>query len=173
MKTAIIRNIVPATLAIIMFMVTLPFYESAARLLAHQSDAIEWQGVRVIDPVVEPGGTLELVYSARINKQCPSDLQGFLVEEDGSVPVRFPVVTGGYRPPADDVEEIRVKLQIPLTSDPGLAPLRAGRYTYRAIATRYCIDGVEQDHSIPSATFTLRQNLGRQVGQNDTLSMAP
>lgn len=176
MKNAIIRNIIPAFLALIAFMVLFPAYESISRLIASQSRAIDWFGVQVLTPTVTPGGTLELVYKARINKQCPSDLQGFLVADDGSVPVRFPVVAGGYRPPSEHIEEIKVKVQIPLNSDPGLAPLEAGRFTYKVISTRYCLDGVEQDRSIPPASFTIRKNLGSSTMQGLTseyVSMVP
>lgn len=173
MKKAIIGNLIPALLAIIVFCVSLPFYESAARLFRTHTRAVEWDGVRVITPTVGPGGVLELAYRAKINKQCPSDLQGFLIEEDGSVPVRLPLVAGGYRPPGDDFEEIRVKIQVPFTSDPGLAPLRAGKYTYRAIATRYCTEGVEQDREIPDATFIFRQSVSRKGALDETASMVP
>jgi hypothetical protein len=133
----------------------LPFIESIMRVQSRAQAAIEWHGVEVVTEVVKPGGTLELVYSATINKQCPSDLRGFFVAEDGTVPVRFPTVAGGYARPSVEPVEIRVKLAVPEKADPGLAPFVSGEYTYRAVATRYCPDGVEDDAGIPDATFQL------------------
>lgn len=155
MKRAIASHAVPALLACIVFFTTLPFVESLARFHERSRTAIDWHGVEVISRVVRPGGELELVYSATINKQCPSDLRGFFVAADGTVPIRLPTVAGGYARPSAKPVEIRVKLSVPEKSDPGLAALQSGEYTYRAIATRYCPDGVEDDNDIPDAKFQL------------------
>ena len=173
MKKAIVGNLVPLLLALIFFMGTWPFVESVSRFWTSHTSAIEWQGVRVETPVVAPGGVLSLVYRAKINKQCPSDLRGFLIEEDGSVPVRLPIIAGGYRPPNDDFVEIRVKIQVPTNSDPGLAPLTDGKYTYRATATRYCPDGVELDTAIPDAPFTISHSVVGEITSNETVSLLP
>lgn len=153
---AIVRaHFIPALLALLVFFTLTPFVESIIRLNARATSAIDWQGVKVVTPVVAPGGVLEIVYTAVVNKQCPADLRGFLVAPDDTVPVRFPVIAGGYRAPTGGPIPIRVKIVIPRFSDPGLAPLTSGKYRYRTLATRYCADGTEDDHSIPDAVFML------------------
>jgi hypothetical protein len=122
----------------------------------HRSQpAITWHGVEVVNDVVRPGGLLEVIYSLTVHKQCPADLRGFIVAPDGSVPIRLPTLAGGYAQPSESIVKVRVKLPVPLQSDPGLAPLQSGQHTYRTIATRYCPEGVEQDNNIPDATFSL------------------
>lgn len=155
MRKKITAHLAPALLALVVFFTTLPFMESLLRINSRVTEAITWHGVEVITKAVKPGGELELIYSATINKQCPSDLRGFFVAPDGSVPIRMPPVAGGYARPSDDPVEIRVRLAVPEKSDPGLAPLVSGEYTYRATATRYCPDGVEDDNDIPEAKFQL------------------
>ena len=155
MRDFVRAHTIPALLACLVFFSTLPFIESILRIRSATSAAIDWHGVEVISKVARPGDDLEVVYSATINKQCPSDLRAFLVAPDGTVPVRYPTVAGGYARPADLPVEIRVKVKVPETSDPGLAQLRSGEYVYRATATRYCPDGVGTDNSIPDAPFTL------------------
>ena len=147
---------VPAMLALILFTVLLNAAETVNRWIERQTVAISWTAVNVETPVVGPGDMLSMTYTATINKQCPADLRGFLVAPDGSVPVRFPVVAGGYSRPSTDPKPIRVAIAIPKASDPGLGPLAPGRYVYRTVATRYCADGVEYDTSIPDASFVLR-----------------
>jgi hypothetical protein len=104
-----------------------PALDSVRRLVNTLEPAVSWDSVKVITPIVEPGGILYMVYTATVNKQCPSDLRGFLVAEDGTVPVRFPPVSGGYTKPSDDPVEIRVSITIPKKADNGLAPLHSGR----------------------------------------------
>lgn len=148
-------HIIPAFLACIAVFTLLPFVESLLRVHGRAQAAIEWHGVEVISKVIRPGDHLDLVYSATINKQCPSDLRAFIVAPDGTVPVRLPTVAGGYARPSAAPVEIRVKLPVPRTADPGLAPLVSGEHIYRATATRYCPDGVEDDNAIPDARFML------------------
>lgn len=155
MKTFVMRNSLPAFLALIVVLVAFPFFESISRIYSNTVPAIEWHGVEVITKVVQPGDNLELLYSATINKQCPSDLRGFVVASDGTVPIRFPTVAGGYAMPSEKPVEIRVRLQLPKTSDNGLAPLQTGEYIYRTISTRYCPNGVEYDNNIPDAKFSM------------------
>lgn len=155
MKYLVRTNIIPALLAFLVFFTTLPFIESIIRITSRAQAAIEWHGVEVLTKVVRPGGNLELVYSATINKQCPSDLRAFIVAPDGTVPIRFPTVAGGYARPAGAPVEIRVRLPIPEQSDPGLAPLVSGEHIYRTTVTRYCPDGVENDNSVPDAKFMM------------------
>ena len=148
-------HIVPAILALILFAVTINSVETGRVWYTQNIDAIEWQGVEVLTGRVVPGGTLTVEYTAVINKQCPSDLRGFLIAEDGSAPVRFPTVAGGYAKPTDGPVKIRVNITIPKTSDASLAPLQSGPHVYRTLATRYCPDGVEEDARIPDAPFHL------------------
>lgn len=155
MKAIVQLHLVPALLAFILFFTTLPFIESALRIHGRAHAAVDWHGVETITRVVRPGETLEMVYLATINKQCPSDIRGFIVAPDGSVPIRFPTVAGGYTRPSDKPVEIRVRIPIPRQSDGGLEPLRSGQYIYRSAVTRYCPDGVEDDNQIPDAHFTL------------------
>jgi len=117
--------------------------------------AIDWLGVKVHTPVVRPGEELRITYTARVNRSCPSDLRGFLIAPDGTFPVRFPMVRGGYTSPAPTPVEITVAIQIPMQSDPNLAPLKSGPHIYRTAATRYCPYGFEDDYSIPDARFQL------------------
>lgn len=155
MKAKLAQHAIAALLALIAFFAALPFYESVMRIWSRSNSAIDWHGVEVITKTVRPGDNLELIYSATINKQCPADLRGFLIDADGTVPVRFPTVAGGYAKPSDGPVEIRVKFPIPPTSDRGLVALHDGEYVYRTLATRYCPDGVEDDNYIPDAKFRL------------------
>lgn len=155
MKTLIAAHMIPALLAAIMFFTTLPFVESVVRIYGRTSPAIEWHGVEVLTPVVRPGGILELVYTITVNRQCPSDLRAFVVAPDGTVPIRLPILTGGYTRSTSVPTRVPVKIPVARTSDPGLAPLQSGPHIYRATATRYCPEGVETDNEIPDATFTL------------------
>jgi hypothetical protein len=155
MSVAIRQHALAATLALITFFAFLPFLETVMRGVDRQTSAIDWHGVETITKTVRPGDMLEIVYGATINKQCPSDLRGFLVAPDGTVPVRYPVVAGGYSRPSDGPVEIRVKVKVPETADPSLAPFQSGEYIYRTLATRYCPDGVEEDHEVPDARFNL------------------
>jgi hypothetical protein len=155
MSLKIMQHGVAAMLALIVFFTSLPFVEAVLRGVDRQTSAIEWHGVEVVTKTVRPGDFLEIVYGATVNKQCPADLRGFLVADDGTVPVRYPIVAGGYSRPSDEPVEIRVRIKIPQTADPGLAPLHDGEYIYRTLATRYCPDGVEEDIVVPDARFNL------------------
>lgn len=151
----VLPHAVPALLALIVFFTTLPFLESVLRFHDRTVEAITWHGVEVVTKTVNPGGELEVVYTATINKQCPSDLRSFFVASDGTVPIRLPTVAGGYARPSDGPVEIRVRIHVPEAADPGLAPIKNGEYIYRTLATRYCPDGVEDDNHIPDAKFYL------------------
>jgi hypothetical protein len=118
--------------------------------------AIEWHGVKILTEVVQPGGQIEMIYSATIHRQCPSEIRGFVMAPDGTVPVRFPVVAGGYTEPSEEPVQIRVSITMPLRADPGLSPLRSGNHIYRTMVTRYCPAGVETDNAVPDIPFTLQ-----------------
>lgn len=117
--------------------------------------AIEWVGVTVHTPVVKPGETLRITYRAIVHRSCPADLRGFVIAPDGTFPVRFPTVRGGYTQPSESETDIPVSIPIPPMADPGLEPLRSGPHIYRTVATRYCPYGFEEDYQIPDARFQL------------------
>lgn len=149
-------HLLPAMLAAIMVFTVLPFIETSLRIASASTPAIEWHGIVGATPEVSPGGILQITYKATVNKQCPSDIRGFLIAPDGTVPVRFPTLFGGYTRPADGPVDIRVAIPIPKQTDRGQAPFIAGEYIYRTLVTRYCADGVEDDHSVPDVKFNLR-----------------
>jgi hypothetical protein len=149
------RNFIPALLACVVVFTIIPFGESLMRVYSYTQSAIEWHGVEVVTKTVKPGGILELVYTLTVHRQCPADLRGFIVAPDNTVPIRMPIVAGGYVAPSDDPVRLPVKIFIPQASDAGLAPLKSGPHIYRSTATRYCHDGVEQDSNIPDAPFML------------------
>jgi hypothetical protein len=155
MIAAVKLNIVMALLALVIVMVAASLIDLVRREIETSRPAIEWHGVRVLTETVRPGGTLEMIYSATVHRTCPADVRGFLVAEDGSAPVRFPTLSGGYSLPSDGPTDIRVAVRIPPAADPGLKPLETGRHVYRTVATRYCSQGVEQDTAIPDAPFML------------------
>ena len=148
-------NLIPALLGLILFAVLLTAGEQVRRWIVTSGPAIEWQGVEVMTQTVRPGGQLEMIYTAIVHRACPADLRSFIVSQDGSVPVRYPVVAGGYSKPSDDPVQIRVAVTIPRTSDAGLARLKSGPHVYRTMATRYCPDGVEEDTAVPDAPFMM------------------
>ena len=149
------KHLVPALLAVVIFIVSINAYESVLSIWKRQTTAIEWVSATAETKTVKPGGVLTIIYESFVNKQCPSDIRAFLVAPDGSVPVRFPETKGGYSSPSPDMRKIRVNVQIPTMSDPGLAPLTSGKYKYRTLATRYCPEGVEDDASVPEVEFYL------------------
>ncbi len=148
-------HILPIILAFILFVMSVNSLDQVDKWWARQTPAISWQGVEVMTQTVSPGGVLTVDYTATINKQCPADLRGFIEAPDGTVPIRFPVVAGGYAKPTEEPRNIRVSVTIPETSDPGLAPLKSGPHIYRTVATRYCPEGVEEDASVPDVPFFL------------------
>jgi hypothetical protein len=152
------RNTFPAVLAVLVVFTVVPFIDSVQKLSERTKSAIVWIGAKSTTPVVRPGEILTAIYTARINKTCPSDVRSFLVGADGSVPVRFPTAAGGYARPAKDPVTITVNVPIPMEPDRGLAPLKPGPYTYRTMATRYCPDGVEDDNNVPDVKFTLNMD---------------
>lgn len=155
MMTKARLHVIPLALALILFMVALNGVEQVMRWMDRSVPAIEWQGVEVLTQTVRPGGELSVIYTARINKSCPADLRGFLIAPDGSAPVRFPVVAGGYAKPSDDPVMIRVSITIPRQADRGLHQFQNGNHIYRTMATRYCPEGVEEDASVPDVPFML------------------
>lgn len=147
------KHLLPATVALILFMVALPIVEKVFNWYFKSFPAIEWVSGKALTPTVEPGGELRIVYTAVVNKSCPADIRSFIIGPDGTVPVRMPIVSGGYTKPSDDVREIKVSIKIPEHSDPGLSDFITGPYIYRTMITRYCPDGVEQDTEVPDVKF--------------------
>lgn len=146
----------PPVLAILLALVALNSADTIRKWWVGAGPAVQWQGVEVMTQTVKPGGQIEAVYSAIIRRQCPSEVRGFVVDaSNGTVPVRFPVVWGGYVMPDPEPVKIRVSITMPRSSDPGLAPLRAGKHVYRTLVTRYCPTGVEADNLVPDVPFFL------------------
>lgn len=150
------QHAIPALLAAITVFTVVPFIVSVLHLSNSIHPAVIWHGVTVNTPVVSPGGVLEVVYRATINRSCPSDIRGFLIAPDNTVPVRYPTQFGGYTLPADVPVDVKVAVMVPKQSDIGLAPFIDGEYVYRVLVTRYCPEGVEQDTLVPDARFILR-----------------
>jgi hypothetical protein len=150
------QHFIPALLAAITVFTIVPFIISVLHFSNSIRPAVVWHGVTVNTPVAAPGDILTLVYRATINRSCPSDIRGFIIAPDGTVPVRFPTVFGGYTLPSEDPMDIKVSILIPQRADLGLAPFVDGDYIYRTLVTRYCPNGVEQDHYVPDAKFALR-----------------
>jgi hypothetical protein len=155
MKEFLIKHLIPAMLALIFVTTILPAIESGQRFWGRTVNPIEWYGVGVTTPTVHPGGTLKMVYKARVNRQCPSDVRSFIVAPDGTVPIRMPTVAGGYTKPSEEIVEIPISVAIPKQSDPGRPPLTSGPHKYRSHVTRYCHDYVHEDFAIPDAVFRL------------------
>ncbi|MEY5061107.1 MAG: hypothetical protein RIS45_1028 [Planctomycetota bacterium] len=148
-------KIFPPLIALALALVAINSADVVRKWWEGSGPAIEWHGVEVLTHTVRPGGKLEIVYTATIHRQCQADLRSFVVAPDETVPIRFPVVSGGYAQPSPDPVRIKVSITIPLQSDPGLSPLQSGAHTYRTVATRYCPQGVETDNKIPDAKFAM------------------
>ena len=151
----VVSKIFPPIVAVIMAMIAINSADVIHRWWEGTGPAIEWRGVEVITTTVQPGGQLEMIYTAVVHRQCPADLRGFIIAPDGTVPVRFPIVSGGYAMPSDEPIRIRVSIAIPHRSDLGLAALKTGPHIYRTMATRYCPAGAETDVAIPDVPFHL------------------
>ena len=117
--------------------------------------AIKWIDARVLTPVVAPGETLKIAYRSIVNKQCPSELRTFILAADGSSPVRFPPLAGGYSHASDTVRDIQVSILIPLEPDASQPKWVDGEYIYRTTAMRFCGDSVQIDNDIPDVAFRL------------------
>lgn len=153
-----VEKYLPPVLALILALMAVNSADVLSRWWHGYGTAITWLGVDVRPRTVSPGGDLHLIYSAIINRQCPSEIRGFLVAPDGSVPVRYPIISGGYTDAGEDPVSISVNLKIPMTSDPGLFALKTGVYIYRSLAIRFCSTGIETDSAIPDAEFFLEVN---------------
>lgn len=149
------HKLTPPLLGLVLAMTAISSGDVLSKWWAGTGPAVEWRGIEVLSQTVHPGGKLVMTYTAVINRQCPSELRGFLVAEDGTVPVRFPPVSGGYTEASPDPVQVRVSLTIPEKSDPGLTPLQSGDYVYRTVSTRFCPNGVEMDNDVPDAKFYL------------------
>jgi hypothetical protein len=149
------RHILPAILALIVFLTALPFIESVIRYSGSDGPAIEWKSVRVLTPVVRPGEKLVFEYTRQHMHQCPSDLRRFIMLPNEDIVVRFPLVPGGGRVAEDAVKTVQSSVVIPLTPDDGKEAWRTGPYIYRMTAVRFCKDRIEYDTAIPDVHFKL------------------
>ena len=155
MSIMLARHVLPATLALILVMVSLNAFRVLNDWRQTFTPAITWHSVDVLTPKVSPGGELRLIYHMTVNKTCPADIRGFMVAPDGSVPIRLPVTPGGYTKPSDGPVEAHVNINIPNEADKTLLPLVSGRYAYRVMVTRYCPEGIENDMAVPDAEFEM------------------
>lgn len=149
------NKLAPPMIGVILAMATISSADVIKKWWSGYGPAVKWQGVDVVSKIVHPGGTIEVVYTALIQRQCPSELRGFVVAPDGTVPVRFPPVSGGYTEPTDEPVNIRVSITMPARADTGLSKLSSGEHVYRTVATRFCPEGVEVDNDVPDAKFYL------------------
>ncbi len=146
-------KLAPPAIALTLFLVALNSADVINKWWSGWGPAVEWQGVEVETKVVHPGGILAMVYTAVINRQCPAEVRGFVVAEDGTVPIRLPPVSGGYTEVSPDPVRVRVSLTMPAKEDAGLARLQSGDYVYRTVSTRFCPNGVEVDNDVPDVKF--------------------
>lgn len=151
----LMSRIFPPVMALILALAAINSADVIRKWWEGTGPAIQWLGVEVLSKTVKPGGNIEMIYTARIHRQCPSDIRGFIVAEDGTVPVRFPVLAGGYVEPSDAPVQIRVSIVMPTRSDMGLSELRSGPHIYRTLVTRYCAAGTEVDNFVPDVAFFL------------------
>lgn len=155
MTLHIARHALPAALALLIVMVGINTIRTVSYWWRELTPPITWGPVRLVTPTVRPGGELKMIFTHTINRQCPADLRRFLVAPDGSVPVRYPTIAGGYTKPTDGPVDTLVSLIIPTQSDNGLQPLHSGKYIYRAMAIRFCPEGIQEDRNIPDVPFDL------------------
>lgn len=147
------HKLTPPLLGLVLALTAISSGDVLSKWWAGTGPAVEWRGVEVLTKTVHPGGTLSMVYTAVINRQCPAELRGFVVAEDGTVPIRLPPVSGGYTEVSPDPVRVRVSLTMPAKEDAGLARLQSGDYVYRAVSTRFCPNGVEVDNDVPDVKF--------------------
>jgi len=126
------------------------------RALAPAHPPIEWLSAKALTPQVKVGGTLEMEYTAKVNRQCPADLRAFLLDTDTDTAVyRFPDAAGGYRRASETPQMFTVRVLIenpPLGS--AFPALKPGVYVYRTTAIRYC-ERIVLDSSIPDVRFEI------------------
>jgi hypothetical protein len=154
-KVNLLQHFIAATLALIVFMVSLPFVDSVLRYTADGGPAIEWQSALALTPVVRPGNTFEFEYTRQHHHQCPADLRRFILDGKGDIAVRFPLIPGGARVAEDTFKTVRSSVIIPARKDNG-EPWVPGAYTYRMTAVRFCDDRIEYDTNVPDISFFLK-----------------
>lgn len=155
MKAFITKHGIPLIAALIVVPTIIPTVDVLHKWFDNEQP-IEWLGVKVITPEIRPGEILELEYEAIVHKQCMSEIRGFYEAPDGTVPVRNPVVNGGYAMPSEEAEPVKVKLLFPKNPDPGQIPFVSGEYKYKTIVTRYCPNNIYIDYTTPPAKFHLK-----------------
>lgn len=118
--------------------------------------AIEWTGVEVLTPKVEPGQLMRAVFKAIIRKQCPGETTRVLIyDEDGRILVRYPVMTSGFQKSTDGLAmAYPFSIRIPLTTDEG-EQFKRGAYTLRTSAVRFCETGIDVDNDTPEIRFAI------------------
>jgi hypothetical protein len=154
MTTRLYQHLIAATLAVIVFMTTLPFIDSVLRYAEDDEPAIAWRSARVLTPVVRPGDLLKYEYTRQHLHQCPADLRRFIMTPNEDIVVRFPVIPGGARSAEDEVKTVQSSVRLPPMLDSG-APWTSGPYLLRMTAVRFCKTAIQYDTSIPDVFFTV------------------
>ena len=149
------KHFLPALIGTVLAIVVVNSYPAWRNLYVSLEPAITWGGVEVLTPVVRPGETLKVVYRVKVNRQCPAELQRFIMTPDGAAPVRFDPLPGGYTHASPDWNTVPVSFTVPLHPDPGQPDWKSGEYLYRSVATRYCPEGTEIDDKAPDVKFKL------------------
>ena len=147
-----IEFILTITLGVFAFIATMVMWDWVRHNI--RTPPIEWYGVEVTTPAIRVGGTLKLLYDAKVNEQCPSEVRAFLTDADGTTKRRW-VTQGGYTPVTYDRKKIPVSIQI-TNDDSGLfPPILPGRYLYTVSIIRFCRGGIVVDTDVPSAVFDI------------------
>lgn len=106
-----------------------------------------FRNVEVVTPVVDPGGTLKLVYESDHLRACPTVITRWIVTPDGLRMHSFPDVVGGYSPLKEgNITPVEIKV-------PDFLP--AGQYLYRARLISECADDSIHVAEPPDASFAI------------------
>ena len=159
MTTRLYQHLIAATLAVLVFLTTLPFIDSVLRYTEDEGPAIEWKSAKTLTPVVRPGGLLEFEYTRQHIYQCPADLRRFIMTPNEDIKARLPVIPGGARMAEDTVKTVQSSVRLPLTTDSG-DPWTSGPYLLRMTAVRFCKHEIQYDTSIPDVFFIIDANFG-------------
>jgi hypothetical protein len=100
-----------------------------------------------LTPVVHPGDEVQFQYAISRNRRCPNIIIGFIVDPlTNEAVLRFDPVFGGYGAIGENVSTL-VRRQ---------APVREGRFCYRATFTHWCGDRTYTSDE-PDACFEVRK----------------
>ena len=156
------RHIIAAMIAMTLFLVGTIAWQQFTIAYESTIPAVEWSSKVVVHtPIVKPGDTLRMTYTLKVNKVCPADIRGFIMDEKGYPPVRYPLLSGGYvKQTNGKYVDIDINVIVPLGPDAGLESFKPGRYFYRQIVTRFCAEGIQEDVGAPDAPFRIELQKG-------------